>query len=80
MIEEQQQLKHLLCKILNRTVVAWGNIAHEVWADQNGKEYMVILPQGSVHTIHFSDPIIFLALSQLIEMLIRITNFFEFEK
>ena len=34
---------------------------------------------GSVHTIHFFDPIIFLALYQLIEILIRMTNFFESE-
>ena len=30
--------------------------------------------------IRFLDPIIFLSLFQLIEMLIRITNFFEFEQ
>ena len=36
-------------------------------------------PLGSVHTIHFLDPVIILALFQLIEMLIRLTNFFEFE-
>ena len=30
----------------------------------------------SVHSIHLSDPIILLALFQLIEILIRVTNFF----
>ena len=34
----------------------------------------------SVHTIHFLDPIKLLELLQLIEMLICVTNFFEFEK
>ena len=34
---------------------------------------------GSVQTIQFFDPIIFLALSQLIKILIRLTNFFESE-
>ena len=35
--------------------------------------------QRSVHTIHFLYPITFLSLFQLIEMLICIINFFEFE-
>ena len=32
-----------------------------------------------VHTIRFSDQIIYLAMFQLIEMLIRVTNVFESE-
>ena len=35
--------------------------------------------KGSVHTIHFFDPIIFLVLFQLIDMFISITDLSEFE-
>ena len=41
-------------------------------------EQMAIL--GSVHMIHILDSIIFLTLLWLIEMLICVTNFFEFGK
>ena len=40
--------------------------------------YFIVL--RSVHMIHFLDPIIFLSLFQLIEVLIRIINCFEFEQ
>ena len=52
--------------------------------DIGGEEYRVqIVPNKevlrSVHKIRFSDPIFSLSLFQLIEMLIRVSNFFEFE-
>ena len=47
-------------------------ISKEIWKE---------MTKRSVHTTHFLDPIIFLASFQLIEkeMLISVTNLFEFE-
>ena len=69
--EIDQFYKYGVCKFL--TKLSKSHLLFSV--NQNN---MTLLKVGS-HDPFFLDPIIFLALFQLTEMLFRLTNFFEFE-
>ena len=53
-----------------------STLCANVWTRAKGSNGITL---RSVNTIHFSDPITFLELFHPIEILLRITKFFEFE-
>ena len=62
----------------NRSSFDGSTLFPDSWY-QMGEAILRCLRSRGKFTYHCSDPIIFLSLFQLIEMLIQVINFFEFE-